>query len=56
MVKEEEPGYKIYIKENVPLNRSDAKAFEFLNIKADKVKSMKKDDAELDRKVRDFMC
>ena len=55
-VKEEEPGYKIYIKENVPLNRSDAKAFEFLNIKADKVKSMKKDDAELDRKVRDFMC
>lgn len=56
MVKEEEPGYKIYIKENVPLNRSDAKAFEFLNIKADKVKSMKKDDPELDRKVRDFMC
>ena len=31
-VKEEEQGYQIYIKENVPLNRSDAKAFEYLNV------------------------
>lgn len=56
MVKEEEQGYQIYIKENVPLNRSDARAFEFLNTDADKIKSLKKDDPELDRKVRDFMC
>lgn len=56
MVKEGEQGYQIYIKENVPLNRSDARAFEFLNTDADKIKSMKKDDPELDRKVRDFMC
>lgn len=55
-VKEEEAGYQIYIKENVPLNRSDAKAFEYLNVDADKVKSLKKEDPELDRKVRDFMC
>ena len=56
MVKEEEEGYQIYIKENIPLNRSDAKAFAYLNPDANKVKNMKKDDPELDRKVRDFMC
>ncbi len=55
-VKEDEAGYQIYIKENIPLNRSDAKAFEYLNVDADKVKSLKKEDPELDRKVRDFMC
>lgn len=55
-VKEEEAGYQIYIKENVPLNRSDAKAFEYLKVDPDKVKSLKKEDPELDRKVRDFMC
>ena len=56
MVKEEEAGYQIYIKENIPLNRSDAKAFEYLKVDPDKVKSLKKEDPELDRKVRDFMC
>lgn len=56
MVKEEEQGYQIYIKENVPLNRSDAKAFEYLKVDGDKVKGLKKEDPELDRKIRDFMC
>ena len=55
-VKEGEQGYQIYIKENTPLNRSDAKAFAYLNVEADKVKDMKKNDPELDRKIRDFMC
>ena len=31
-VKEEEEGYKIYIKEDVPLNRSDRKAYESIGI------------------------
>ena len=31
-VKEDEPGYKIYIKENVPLNRSDREACESLGV------------------------
>ena len=56
MVRENEQGYQIYVKESVPLNRSDARAFEYLNVSADKVKGMKKDDPELDRKIRDFMC
>ena len=33
-VKEEEKGYKIYIKEDVPLNRSDSEAYEYLGINA----------------------
>ena len=31
-VKEEEKGYKIYIKEDVPLNRSDKEACQYLGI------------------------
>jgi len=54
MVKEGEPGYEIYIKSNVPLNSSDARAFERLGVKD--AKNAKKNDPEIDRKVRDFMC
>lgn len=53
-VKEDEKGYGIYIKDNVPLNRSDAKAFEYLGVTD--AKTAKKNDPDLDRKVRDFMC
>lgn len=56
MVKEDEEGYQIYIKENVPLNRSDNKAFEYLGIDEKKAKDLKKNDPEADRKIRDFMC
>ena len=59
MLKEEESGYQIYIKDNVPLNRSDAKAFEYLGIEEKdekKIKELKKNNPELDVKVRDFMC
>lgn len=56
LVKEEEEGFQIYIKENIPLNRSDSKAFEYLNIDETKVKDLKKNDPEADRKIRDFMC
>ena len=55
-VKEDEPGYGIYIKDDIPLNRSDKKAFEYLGIEEAKIKEAKKNDPELDRKIRDFMC
>ena len=42
MVRENEQGYQIYVKESVPLNRSDARAFEYLKVSADKGKGMKK--------------
>lgn len=55
-VKEEEAGYQIYIKEDVPLNRSDSKAYEYLNTNEKDIKDLKKKDPEVDRKIRDFMC
>lgn len=55
--REEENGYRIYIKNNVPLNRSDLEAYEYLGIKGKKDwEEMKKKEAELDKKVCDFMC
>ena len=41
MVKEGEPGYGIYIREDVPLNRSDNQALEYLGISADNEKAVK---------------
>lgn len=58
-VKENEAGYRIYIKESVPLNSSDEEALHEYNIDPndDKaLKKLKKDDPDLDRKLRDFMC
>lgn len=54
--KEDEKGYKIYIKENVPLNRSDAEALEYVNPDAKEIKTLKKEDPRLDEKIKDFMC
>jgi len=55
-VKEEEPGYGIYIKDHVPLNTSDKEAYAYLGVEEGKVKEAKKRDENLDVKIRDFMC
>ena len=55
-VKDGKPGYEIYIKDNVPLNTSDKRAYEYLGVDSEKIKDAKKDDKELDKKIRDFMC
>lgn len=55
-VKEGEPGYEIYIKDGVPLNRSDLRSFEELGIDVKEVKKLKKGDPQLDAKLRDAMC
>src|SRR5699024_495300 len=54
-VKEDDPGYRIYIKDQVPLQRSDAEALAYLDVQGD-LKAAKKDDPALDGKIRDFMC
>ena len=54
--KEGEKGYRIYIKENVPLNVSDQEAFAYLGLDDKNLAQKKKDDPEIDKKVRDFMC
>ncbi len=55
-VKEDAPGYRIYIKENVPLNRSDNEAYQALGTDEKKIKELKKSTPDIDRKIRDFMC
>lgn len=54
-LKEDEDGYRIYIKDGVPLNRSDRTAITALGISED-LKAAKKDDKDIDRKLRDYMC
>ncbi|NLG25903.1 MAG: type I-C CRISPR-associated protein Cas7/Csd2, partial [Clostridiales bacterium] len=54
-VKEDERGFRIYIKDGVPLNRSDNMALEYLGVDKD-LKAAKKADPGIDEKIRDFMC
>lgn len=55
-LKEDEPGYRIYIKEDVPLNRSDAEAWQYLGTDEKGIKDLKKKDPKAEEKIRDFMC
>ena len=54
--KEWESGYRIYIKDGVPLNTSDKEACAYVGVDPDKLKDAKKKDEHLDEKLRDFMC
>ena len=60
MLKEDAPdadNYRIYVKEGIPLNRSDAEALEHNGLTPkDDLKKAKKSDPEIDRKLRDYMC
>lgn len=56
IAKENTDGYRIYIKEKIPLNRSDAEAFEKLGVTESNIKKKKKEDKDLDLQIRDFMC
>lgn len=55
-VKEDSAGYEIYIKEDIPLNRSDKKAYDYLGVNEKDAKDLKKKDPEADIKIRNFMC
>ena len=62
-VKEEAPGYKIYVKQSVPLNVSDREGCAYVGAEeqdaqkaADKLQKVKKSDPDVDGKIRDFMC
>ena len=52
--KEDEKGYRIYIKEDKPLESSDKEAL--ANLGVDDIKSIKKDNPKADENIRDFMC
>ena len=57
-------GYRIYIKQNIPMERNNQEAYDYLGIKISEdetkgkteVEKMKKNDPQLDMKIRDFMC
>lgn len=53
---EDKEGYRIYIKDNVPLERSDKEAYKYLGIGEGKAKELKKNDQDADLKIRNFMC
>ncbi|CVI67503.1 hypothetical protein NDGK_00891 [Clostridiales bacterium CHKCI001] len=62
-VKEDEKGFEIYIREDIPLNRSDREACKDLGISeteekkmTEALKKLKKSDPDVDIKLRDFMC
>ena len=55
-VYEGKPGYRIYVKQNISLERMNLEAFDYLGIKEDGIKNLKKTDPQLDLKIRDFMC
>ncbi|TWH56935.1 CRISPR-associated protein Csd2 [Desulfitobacterium sp. LBE] len=52
-VKGDSKGYRIYIKDGVPLNTSDKSAYEYLGIKEEEAQKSK---GEKDHQIRDFMC
>lgn len=53
---EGKPGYRIYVKEGVPLQRSDKEAYAYVGADEKGIKKLKTNDPELDKKIRDFMC
>lgn len=55
-VKEDSPGYRIYIKERVPLATTDKEAYTYLGLDEKNIKDKKKEDKNIDLKIRDFMC
>ena len=55
-VKEDATGFRIYVKDGIPLNRSDKEACAYLGVDPDKLKEEKKKDGSIDEKIRDFMC
>ena len=54
-VKEDGAGYRIYVKDGVPLNRSDAEAYKALDVD-EKTAKEKKSRSGTGPKIRDWMC
>lgn len=52
--KDDVPGYRIYVKERVPLERNDTEALKYFGLEALDKKEIKKEKKDL--AVRDFMC
>lgn len=56
-VKEDSKGHQIYIKEGIPLNTSDQRAYKYADTDEAKIAKMKKPEKDaVDEQVRKFMC
>lgn len=55
-VKEDEPGFDIYVKDTVPLNVSDKRSYQSFGYDEKNIKDAKKSDKDIEVKLRDFMC
>ena len=55
-LKEDAPGYRIYIKDGATLNSKDEEAYRANNVEVGKAKDAKKKDPDIDKKLRDYMC
>lgn len=55
-IKDGAQGFEIYIKDKVPLNTSDQRAYAAYGVDEKNVKDKKKADGQLEAKLRDFMC
>ena len=56
VAKENVDGYRIYIKERVPLNRSDAEAYTACGVDSKTIKAKKKENENIDLEIRNYMC
>lgn len=56
-VKEDREGYRIYIKDGVPLNRSDQEAYTYIDADEKSIAKFKKEEKDQkDELIRNFMC
>lgn len=56
-VKEDSEGYRIYIKDGIPLNRSDQEAYTYIDADEKSIAKFKKEEKDQkDELIRDFMC
>lgn len=56
MVKEDAPGYRIYVKDHAILNKCDEEGFKAVGITEDKVPKKMEDDTDTGLKIREWMC
>lgn len=56
VVKENVPGFQIYVRNGIPLETNDKMAFSYLGAMGKDVAEVKRKDPEVDLKIRDFMC
>ena len=53
---DDKDGYRIYVKSNIPLERTNKEAYKYLGLEKIEAKKLKKSDPDIDLKIKNFMC